>query len=190
MSFSTDVTELHTGRLVLRPVTMADADAYLDIFSDARSMLYWSCEPIERLDEAKELTRQDIEWAELETCINWGMALSDTNRLIGKVNLFQISRQNRRAEIGYILDRRHWGKGYMSEAMARVLAYAFDTLKLHRIEADTDPENTPSLALLDRFGFTREGVFRDRWYVHGKWHDSVMLGLLLQDYRASLITES
>jgi RimJ/RimL family protein N-acetyltransferase len=74
--------------------------------------------------------------------------------------------------------------------MARVLAYAFDTLKLHRIEADTDPENTPSLALLDRFGFTREGVFRDRWYVHGKWHDSVMLGLLLQDYRASLINES
>jgi RimJ/RimL family protein N-acetyltransferase len=44
--------------------------------------------------------------------------------------------------------------------------------------------------LLDRFGFTREGVFRDRWYVHGKWHDSVMLGLLLQDYRASLINES
>ena len=188
MSFSTQLTELHTSRLVLRPVTMDDADAYFDIFSDARTMLYWSREPIEEYEEAQELAGQDIEWAKSESCINWGIALPDSNRLVGKINLFQISEQNRRAEIGYLLDRRHWGRGYMSEAMACVLEYAFNTLDLHRIEADTDPDNAPSLALLDRFGFSREGLFRDRWFVHGKWHDSVMLGLLQEDYRARFQT--
>jgi ribosomal-protein-alanine N-acetyltransferase len=55
---------------------------------------------------------------------------------------------------------------------------------LHRIEADTDPENLPSLALLEKFGFEREGFFHERWHVHGKWHDSVMLGLMESRYRA------
>lgn len=184
MSFSTRAIELHTSRLTLRPVTTDDAEAYFDIFSDERSMLYWSHEPITTHDEAQELLRQDIEWEEGDSAINWGITLPDSNRLIGKINLFQISQQNRRAEMGYILERGHWGRGYMAEAMACVLAYAFDTLGLHRIEADTDPDNTPSLALLDRFGFSREGLFRDRWFVHGKWHDSVMLALLEADYRA------
>jgi len=72
----------------------------------------------------------------------------------------------------------------MTEAMSCVLAYAFDELKLRRVEADTDPENIPSLALLEKFGFLREGLFRDRWLVHGKWHNSVMLGCLAKDYRS------
>jgi len=182
--------EMRTERLLLRPLEMNDSGAYLDIFSDTMTLLYWSNEPISSIEEAESLIRQDIEWSASDNCICLGVALADSNLIIGKVTLFQLSEQNRRAEIGYLLDRRHWGRGYMSEAMARVLAYAFNTLNLHRIEADTDPDNTPSLALLDRFGFSREGLFRDRWFVHGKWHDSVMLGLLVEDYRAALHPES
>ena len=175
--------ELRTERLLLRPLAMSDSSAYLDIFSDARTLQYWSNEPICNLKEAESLIQQDIEWSESKNCICLGVALSDSNLLIGKITLFQLNEQNRRAEIGYILDRRQWGKGYMKEAVGWLLAYAFDVLKLHRLEADTDPQNLPSLALLEKFGFSREGRFRDRWWVHGKWHDSVMLGLLEKDYR-------
>jgi len=146
-------------------------------------MLYWSKEPIASLEEADSLIQKEIEWPSKEQCFNWAIALPDSNLLIGKICLFQISERNRRAEIGYLLNRRHWGKGYMSEAMAFVLEYAFEVLGLHRIEADTDPQNQPSLALLEKFGFVREGLFPDRWYVHGKWHDSVMLGLLEGSWR-------
>ena len=162
---------------------MSDSSAYLDIFSDARTLQYWSNEPICNLKEAESLIQQDIEWSESKNCICLGVALSDSNLLIGKITLFQLNEQNRRAEIGYILDRRQWDKGYMTEAIGWLLAYAFGELKLHRLEADTDPQNLPSLALLEKFGFSREGLFRDRWWVHGKWHDSVMLGLLKKDYR-------
>ena len=174
---------MQTERLLLRPLKMSDSGAYLDIFSDTMTLLYWSNEPISSIEEAESLIRQDIEWSASDNCICLGVALADSNLIIGKVTLFQLSEQNRRAEIGYVLDRRHWGKGYMTEALGWLLDYAFDELKLHRLEADTDPDNLPSLALLEKFGFAQEGLFRDRWWVHGKWHDSVMLGLLEEDYR-------
>ena len=175
--------EMRTERLLLRPLEMSDSDAYLDIFSDAETLLYWSREPITSIVEAESLVQQDIEWSTSDDCICLGVALADSNLLIGKITLFQLSKQNRRAEIGYVLDRQQWGKGYMTEALGWLLAHAFDEMKLHRLEADTDPDNLPSLALLEKFGFSREGLFRDRWWVHGKWHDSVMLGLLEEDYR-------
>jgi ribosomal-protein-alanine N-acetyltransferase len=174
---------ISTARLLLRPMKVSDRDAVLDIFSDEKTLQFWSAEPISTLDEADLLIQREVELASQENCINWGIALADSNLLVGKISLFQISEQNRRAEIGYLLNRRHWGKGFMSEAMASVLAYAFDELKLHRIEADTDPGNAPSLALLEKFGFSREGYFHDRWNVRGEWFDSVMLGLLEHEYR-------
>jgi len=174
---------MRTDRLLLRPLEMSDSGAYLDIFSDTMTLLYWSNEPISSIEEAESLIQQDIEWSGSDDCICLGVALPDSNLLIGKITLFQLSEQNRRAEIGYILDRRQWGKGYMTEALGWLLAHAFDVMKLHRLEADTDPDNLSSLALLQKFGFTQEGLFRDRWWVHGKWHDSVMMGLLEEDYR-------
>ena len=66
----------------------------------------------------------------------------------------------------------------LQQALEAVIAFAFDTLKLHRIEADTDTENAGSLALLEKLGFKREGLFRERWFVYDRWDDSVMLGLL------------
>ena len=143
--------ELRTERLHLRPFVLSDSDAFFDIFSDARTLKYWSRKPIRNREEAKALVQQELDWSESEKCFNWGIALPDSNLLIGKITLFQLDEQNRRAEIGYILDRRQWGKGYMTEAITCVLDHAFDVLQLHRIEADTDPENLPSLALLEKF---------------------------------------
>lgn len=174
---------ISTARLTLRPFSKNDREAVLDLFSDAETMVYWSREPISTLAEADTLIGKETEWGASDSCFNWAIALADSDSLVGKISLFQLDTQNRRAEIGYILNRKQWGNGYMTEAMARVLDFAFDILQLHRIEADTDPDNRPSLALLEKFGFAREGLFRDRWWVHGKWHDSVMLGLLESVYR-------
>jgi RimJ/RimL family protein N-acetyltransferase len=174
---------LETERLILRPLRKDDRLAFFEIFSDQQTLKYWSGDVIETLQEAGDLVDQELQWAASGHCINWGIELRDGGPLIGKIVLFNFSDQNRRAEIGYILARRQWGRAYMTETLAEVLNYAFQELKLHRIEADTDPENLASLALLKRFGFSREGLFRDRWWVQGKWHDSVMLGLLASEFR-------
>lgn len=176
---------LETARLRLRHLDPGDAAAYHGIFSDSETMRFWSGEPIETLDEARDMLDRDLEWVKSGDALCWGIALPESNRLVGKISLYLFSRQNRRAEVGYILDRSHWGRGLMSEALDAVLEFAFDELDLHRVEADVDPDHAASLALLARFGFVREGLFRDRWHVHDRWHDSVMLGLLARDYRAA-----
>ena len=92
------------------------------------------------------------------------------------------SAQNRRAEVGYLLDRRYRGKGLMSEALRSVIEFAFNDLGLHRLEADTDVENIASLALLEKIGFQLKGCFRERWHVNKRWQDSAMLGLLQSEW--------
>jgi ribosomal-protein-alanine N-acetyltransferase len=178
MSIVSTFPDLKTERLALRPLSKGDGPAWFEIFSDDRVMHYWSRAPIKSLAEAESLLQQELDWFESGSSISWGIALAESNLIIGKITLFQFSEQNRRAEIGYILGYPHWGNGYMSEAIEPVIDYAFTTLKLHRIEADTDPENLASLALLEKFGFQREGYFRERWWLKDKWADSVMLALL------------
>jgi RimJ/RimL family protein N-acetyltransferase len=181
---STETPHLTAGSLRLRTILEKDSDAFLEIFSDEQTMEYWSGSPISKPEEAVEMVREEIRLAQSEYCLNWGIALPDNDLLIGKFTLFNFHRQNRRAEVGYVLNRAHWGKGYMSMVMQRVLDFAFDDLSLHRLEADTDPHNAASLALLEKFGFRREGYFRERWYVHEKWLDSVMLGLLKSEHQS------
>jgi ribosomal-protein-alanine N-acetyltransferase len=65
-----------------------------------------------------------------------------------------------------------------------MLGYAFGPLGLHRVTAAIGPENTASLALVDRLGFSREGVLRDHVHTNGAWRDSVLLSLLAPEWRA------
>ena len=88
-----------------------------------------------------------------------------------------------RAEIGYCLRSAHWGRGYMGEALSALIDHAFGVLKLRRLEADVDPNNAGSLRILDRMGFQREGLLRERWNVGGEIQDSALLGLLAREWR-------
>ena len=79
--------------------------------------------------------------------------------------------------MGYELDRRMEGHGYMSEAARAAIDFAFKTLRLHRIMANYMPHNQRSAALLRRLGFTIEGVARDYLYIAGGWRDHVLTSL-------------
>jgi ribosomal-protein-alanine N-acetyltransferase len=71
----------------------------------------------------------------------------------------------------------------MHEALSALLDYAFTELDLNRIEADTDPRNARSTRLLERLGFSKEGLFRERCIVDGEVSDSAMYGLLRREWR-------
>ncbi len=178
----TDPPVLNTARLHLRAIRKADSDDLFAIYADRKTLEYWGRDPVQSPAEAWNAIRENMEYVAAGTALLWGIALKESSRLIGSCTLFRINRQNRNCEIGYILNRAYWGQGLMSEAIKCVLDHAFNELDFHRLEADTDPGNLASLALLEKLGFQREGYFRERWYVHAKWHDSVMLGLLREDY--------
>lgn len=187
--FKLQAATLGTERLQLRAQRISDAEAMYEIYSDAETMKYWSSEPMKGLDEAQKYVAQDLDAVNQGRAVIWSITEKNRDVAIGKCILFQFSESNRRAEVGYVLNRQYWGRGIMSEAMAAVIEYAFGDAGLHRLEADTDPDNAGSLKMLERLGFQREGLFRDRWFVYGVWQDSVMLGLLKTEWEKSKISE-
>ena len=104
--------------------------------------------------------------------------------MVGTCTLAQLSPEHRRAEVGYALARAVWGRGYLAEVLPALLTFAFDTLDLHRVEADVDPRNAPSIRALERLGFRREGHLRERYHVAGEVQDAVLYGLLRREWAA------
>ena len=180
-----DALELCTSRLRLRPLCDEDAGALLAIFSDPRVMRHWSTPPWTDIARARAVIALDREALASGRHLRLGLERSADGALIGTCMLFNFYPPCRRAELGFGLRADAWGSGYMHEALLALLDHAFGVLDLNRIEADTDPNNTGALATLERLGFEREGLLRERWIVGGKVSDSAFFGLLRSRWRAS-----
>ncbi|HJQ98867.1 MAG TPA: GNAT family N-acetyltransferase [Candidatus Polarisedimenticolaceae bacterium] len=174
----TEFPRLETARLVLRALSEPDAPALFEVFSDPQVMLYWSRPPMASVEEAVALVR-DIEVGfRTRTLLQWGITLKGANAVIGTCTLYRWDHAHRRAELGYVLRRDHWGRGLATEAVSAVLDFAFGEMGLHRVGADTDPRNSASARLLERLGFQREGLQRETYFHLGEWADSELWGLV------------
>lgn len=175
--------ELSSPRLRLREVRDGDAAALFAIHSDARVMRYWSYPTWTELEQAEQkIADIQRQRRELDMLV-WAIADADSDLLIGSSAIFHMDLAQARAEIGYSLHPDWQGRGLASEALQLVLGYVFNELGLRRIEADIDPRNLPSCRLVERFGFVREGLLRERWQVNGEICDSAIYGLLRQDFK-------
>ena len=173
---------IDTPRLALRWLEADDVPALFAIFGDSEVCRYWSHPPLRDLAAAGELRRDIQHYFAERSLFQWGLAERATNQVIGTCTLASLSSEHRRAEVGFALARAAWGRGYIAEALPALLAFAFDTLGLHRIEADVDPRNERSLHVLEREGFRREGLLRERYHVSGELQDAVLLGLLRHEW--------
>ena len=173
---------LEAPRVRLRWLTAADVDALFAIFSDGEMMRYWSSPPMQRRAEAEELVARVHRHFAEKFGFQWGIERKEDGRLLGTCTIFRVHPANRCAELGYGLASAHWKQGYMFEALTALLGFAFGKMNLRRLEADVDPRNANSLRILDRLGFKREGLLRERWDVAGDIQDSVFLGLLAREW--------
>jgi ribosomal-protein-alanine N-acetyltransferase len=172
-----------TPRVVLRWISENDIDGLYDVFSDPQVMRYWSTGPLPNREAAAAMQREIAEGNLRETMMKWGLALRESNYLIGTATLFNLNLDNGRAELGYAMSRAYWGKGYMHEALQALLSHAFDVVELRRLEADVDPRNAASIRTLERLGFQREGFLRERWHVNGELQDALFYGLLRREWK-------
>lgn len=173
---------IETNRIRLRLVTEDDVDALYRIFSHPEVMRYWGTPPLADRDAAKELVNEIQDGFQRQMALKWGIARRSDDEIIGTTTLFNLNLDNRRCELGYALDRAEWGKGYMQETLRAVLNYAFNSLELHRIEADVDPRNINSIRTVEKLGFQREGYLRERWQVNGEIQDALFFGLLRPEW--------
>ena len=174
---------LPAGRVALRWLTHADVDGLFAIFSDPEVMRYWSTTPMTDRGAAEALLEQVHECFRKRELFQWGVVVGDDDTVIGTCTLAHLDAANRRAEIGFALAREFHGNGYMGEALTALLEFAFEELDLHRVEADVDPRNGPSIRSLERLGFQREGLLRERWLVGGGTQDALFYGLLRREWR-------
>jgi RimJ/RimL family protein N-acetyltransferase len=176
--------ELETSRLRLRPVAVRDAGDLFAIFSDPMVMRYWNTPPWTRPEQASEMIEREAAGLAAGTSVRLAVVRAGDGALVGTFSLFALDEQSRRAEIGYALASSAWGQGYAHEAGRAVIRHAFGVLGLNRLEADIDPRNEASARVLERLGFRREGLLRERWIVAGEVSDSALYGLLRKDWRS------
>jgi len=173
---------IEASRVRLRHLEESDTDSLFEIFSDEKALRFWSTPPFKERAEAAELLTEIHDSFREKSLFQWGIARKSDDKIIGTSTLFRLDDQSRRAEIGYILNRRFWGRGYVNEALRALLGFAFEKMNLHRVEADIDPRNTASRKVVERLGFQKEGHLRERWIVDDEIQDTLFYGLLESDW--------
>jgi RimJ/RimL family protein N-acetyltransferase len=167
---------IKTDRLVLRAIRADDAASLHVALSDEALMTWWSSGPHADLSESEDYVAINARQENGYRC--WAITAQDDVAL-GWVIL--IEKRSGVQELGYILRRDSWGRGYASEAAAAVIDYAFEALDTRRVFADVDPDNAASIELLKRLHFVAEGHLRDEWETHIGLRDSLIFGLLPRD---------
>lgn len=104
------------------------------------------------------------------------------HKVIGTALLFKFDEGSNRLELGYALGRAHWKQGYAAEALRALLSHVFTGLHIRRVEAEVNPDNLASNALLQSLGFTQEGHLRERWVAKGATYGVNIYGLLAAEW--------
>jgi ribosomal-protein-alanine N-acetyltransferase len=175
------VTSLFTKRTAVRLAIENDAPAIVDYF--ARNQTHFARwdprRPPEFYTEAWWRERIAVESKLAEEGRSFRFFVLEGERVIGMANFANVVRGAFHAcHLGFGIDQEREGGGYMREVLERTIAWAWDDLRLHRIEANHRPENTRSAALLRRLGFTVVGYARDYLHIDGSWRDHVLTALV------------
>ncbi|MCM3629156.1 GNAT family N-acetyltransferase [Paenibacillus glycanilyticus] len=130
----------------------------------------------------KQFIQDAVKEREEDKKYNFGIFLRENDRLIGDVTLFHLQRGPlQKCLIGYALDAVHSGKGYATEAVKLAVEYAFQQLKLHRIEAGAMPRNGGSMRVLEKAGFQKEGIERKGVKINGVWEDHQIFSIIEEE---------
>jgi RimJ/RimL family protein N-acetyltransferase len=176
---------LETDRLRLRPVTEGDADALFAMHSSAHVLRYWDSPPWSDRARAERFIAMSRQLADEGTGARVILERRTDGVFVGWCGLSRWNPDYRSAALGYCLDDAAWGHGYATEAARALLQWAFDTLDLNRVQAETDTRNLASARVLEKLGFVREGTLREDCVVNGEVSDSWVFGLLRREWPSS-----
>jgi ribosomal-protein-alanine N-acetyltransferase len=174
-----DFPHFETDRLRLRQITEDDLENIFSGLSHPGVIKYYGVN-YKNLDD----TWEQLEWyAELERTragIWWAITSAEDNSFCGAIGYNNLSREHKKAELGFWLLPEYWGKGYVQEALGVVLEYAFQKLHLHRIEAFVETENISSQNTLQKCHFQQEGVLRDSEIKNGRFISVAIFSIINQ----------
>ncbi len=175
---------LKTDRLTIRELNLLDVENIHILHSLPETDEFNTLGIPETITVTERLVN---EWLIAQTqiprnCYVFCIESTETSRFIGLVAI-NLGKDNfRTAEVWYKIHLDHWGKGYTTEALIKVLEFGFNDLKLHRIEAGCAVENIGSIKVLEKAGMIREGMKRKKLPIRGDWNDNYFYGILDEDF--------
>jgi RimJ/RimL family protein N-acetyltransferase len=174
-----------TDRLILRDYVESDWKDVYAYQSDARYLRYYPWRT-RTPDDVKEFLRMFIQGQASSPRIKFQLAitLKTNTELIGSCGLRMESAEAIQGDIGFELSPENWGKGYASEAARAIVDFGFCHLDLHRIWSQCIAENQKSARVLKKLGMTLEGRLRENEYFKGRWWDTLIFGILQDEWLA------
>ena len=177
---------LETKRLILRPLSMKDAEdmyAYSRDPEVSRTVL-WSTH--ENIRQTRLFLRAAISQYKKGLPASFAIVLRDSGRMIGTIGFMWVNTDHKSAEVGYSLSRDYWNQGIMTEALKKVVAFGFEELRLNRIEAQHQLDNPASGRVMLHVGMQYEGTLRQRLNNKGRYVDVALYAILRSDWRSKI----
>ena len=175
-------TASRSKKVYLRHPEEGDFDELLEMYRASRNHF----RGVMHTKYARATFARMLEEAAKESNEYFVICLVCDDNIVGTINLSQIFRKAfQNAYLGYALGAGFTGNGYMTEAVELALNFAFDDLKLHRVEANVQPSNKPSIAVLQRCGFSKEGFSRRYLKIGGRWRDHERWAIIRDDWEGT-----
>ena len=156
---------LKTERLTLRQLVSSDDNEIFALRSDDNVNKYLDRKPSQSIEDAKNFIQTINENIQRNDSIYWAITLNDTDKLIGTICLFDFSKDQLKAEIGYELLPDFQGKGLMQEAVSKVIDFGTQHIGLYSIEAYTHSQNKSSTRLLEKLNFKKHSAGDDNFMI-------------------------
>lgn len=168
---------LSLGGFRLRPLRAGDAVPWSAYLSDARVTLHtsWGSTDLATIESVVRRLRADYA---TRASWRWAIARDGDDCLVGVCGFSTWSTVHRTAELVYDLSPDYWSRGLATRAVRAVLEWGFSAARLNRVQAVVLPSNGPSIKVLDRCGFTKEGVLRQYRIVRGEARDFLLYSRL------------
>ena len=177
-----NLPQLETERLILRKMTLDDAKNMFEYAADPEVTKYTLWDNHKSIEDSLGFLKMVIQKYENKEVSEWGVVYKENNKFIGTCGYGWWRPVHNRAEIGYAISRKYWGKGLTTEAVKEVIKFGFEKMQLNRIEGTCFVGNIASQRVLEKVGMTFEGIIREQLLGKGKYRDLRMYSILRKEY--------
>lgn len=174
---------IRTERLFIRRLTMRDAADMYEYSRDPLVAKHVLWDAHRSINESRSYIRYMLRKYRLGEPVSWGIEHVASGKLIGTIGFMWYQRENSSAEVGYSLSRAYWNQGLMTEALRAILSFAFQEMRLHRVEAQHELDNPASGQVMRKVGMQYEGTLRGRLFNKGRYVDVALYSMLREDHQ-------
>ena len=175
--------QLQSERLLLQDLREADPNEIFELRSDLKINRYIDRQLAQSIDDALKHIEVIKNGFAASEALSWLIVEKSTMKVAGQIGLWRFVPEHNRAEIGYVLKPKYWGKGLMKEAIDVIVRFGFSKLEVHSIEANVNPANTQSIKVLEKCKFKQEAYFRENYFFKDVYLDSAIYCLLERDLK-------